>query len=57
MLGVVIPLPNDPAAPRLIAALEDLPFCNAISLEKELSQTRIVGQRELDEPAWHWPER
>ena len=44
-------------ASRLIAALEDLPFCNAISLEKELSQTRIVGQRELDEPAWHWPER
>jgi predicted ATPase len=44
-------------ASRLIAALEDLPACNAISLEKELSQTRIVGQRELDEPAWHWPER
>jgi predicted ATPase len=44
-------------ASRLIAALEDLPFCNAISLEKELSQTRIIGQRELDEPAWHWPER
>lgn len=44
-------------APRLIAALEDLPICNAISLEKELSQTRIIGQRELDEPAWHWPER
>ena len=40
-------------ASRLIAALEDLPICNAIALEKELSQTRIIGQRELDEPAWH----
>jgi len=44
-------------ASRLIAALEDLPICHAIALEKELSQTRIIGQRELDEPAWHWPER
>lgn len=44
-------------ASRLIAALEDLPECNAIALEKELSQTRVIGQRELDEPAWHWPER
>jgi predicted ATPase len=44
-------------ASRLIATLEDLPACNAIALEKELSQTRIIGQRELDEPAWHWPER
>ncbi|RUL76136.1 AAA family ATPase [Dyella choica] len=44
-------------ASRLIAALEDLPSCNSISLEKELSQTRIIGQRELDEPAWYWPER
>lgn len=44
-------------ASRLIAALEDLPACNAIALEKELSQTRIIGQRSLDEPTWHWPER
>lgn len=44
-------------APRLIAALEELPICNAIALEKTLSQTRVVGQRELDEPAWYWPER
>jgi hypothetical protein len=26
-------------------------------LEKDFSQTQIVGQRMLDEPAWHWPER
>lgn len=44
-------------ASRLIASLEEAAFCNVISLEKELSQTRIVDQRELDEPAWHWPER
>ena len=44
-------------ASRLIAALEELPACNVISLEKELSQTRIIGQRELDEPAWYCPER
>lgn len=44
-------------ASRLIAALEELPACNVISLEKELSQTCVAGQRELDEPPWHWPER
>lgn len=44
-------------ASRLIAALEETSACNVISLEKELSQTRVSGLRELDEPAWHWPER
>lgn len=44
-------------AARLIAALEDAPDCHAIRLEKELSQTCIAGQRPLDEPPWHWPER
>jgi predicted ATPase len=44
-------------ASRLIAALEEVFECNVIHLEKELSQTRIAGQRPLDEPAWHWPER
>jgi len=44
-------------APRLIAALEESPDCQSIALEKDLSQTRVVGQRALDEPAWHWPER
>jgi len=44
-------------ASRLIAALEDVDDCDTIHLEKDLSQTRIVGQRTLDEPAWHWPER
>jgi predicted ATPase len=44
-------------AARLIAALEDMPLCHVISLEKELSQTRVAGMRELDEPAWYWPNR
>ncbi len=44
-------------AARLIAALEQEPDCNAIRLEKELSQTSVAGQGPLDAPAWHWPER
>ena len=44
-------------APRLIAGLEQTTLCNTIALEKELSQTRVSGLRELDEPAWHWPQR
>jgi len=44
-------------AARLIAALEGQPECNSIRLEKELSQTAVVGQGPLDAPAWHWPER
>ncbi|WP_335943690.1 AAA family ATPase [Pseudomonas sp. G166] len=43
-------------ATRLIAALEQDEDCNCIVLEKELGQTGIVGQRALDEPAWHWPD-
>ncbi len=43
-------------ATRLIAALEQDEDCNCIVLEKELGQTGIVGQRVLDEPAWHWPD-
>jgi len=44
-------------APRLIAALENVSECNTVALEKDLSQTRIIGQGQLDEPAWYWPER
>ncbi|WLH01522.1 AAA family ATPase [Pseudomonas beijingensis] len=43
-------------ATRLIAALEQDEQCNCIVLEKDLGQTGIVGQRALDEPAWHWPD-
>ncbi|WP_017462354.1 AAA family ATPase [Dyella ginsengisoli] len=44
-------------AARLIAALEQTPACHMLRLEKELSETRVVGQGMLDEPPWHWPER
>jgi predicted ATPase len=40
----------------LIAALAEHPSCHLIALEKVLGQTQIVGQRPLDEPAWHWPD-
>ena len=43
-------------AGRLINALQASPQCHVIELEKELGQTRIRGLRELDEPAWHWPD-
>jgi predicted ATPase len=44
-------------ASRLIAALEEDPDCLSITLEKDLGETRIVGQSLLDRPPWHWPER
>ena len=44
-------------ASRLISALEADSACNTIALEKDFSQTRVIGLRELDEPAWRWPER
>lgn len=43
-------------ASRLIAALERDPECNSIVLQKTLGQTEILGQRMLDQPAWHWPD-
>ena len=44
-------------ARRLIAALQQDPECNCIVLEKNLGQTEVVGQRMLDQPAWHWPDK
>lgn len=44
-------------AARLIAALEEEADCNSIRLEKQFSQTGVVGQGMLDAPAWYWPER
>lgn len=43
-------------APRLVAALEEHRECNPIGLQKELGETRIVGQGMLDVPPWHWPD-
>jgi predicted ATPase len=44
-------------APRLIAALEEQPGCNAIVLEKKLGETRVAGMEPLDRPAWKWAGR
>ena len=44
-------------ASRLIAALEQQADCHSVELEKELGETRVVGQGKLDRPAWRWPER
>jgi predicted ATPase len=42
---------------RLIAALEEDSDCQSVLLDKELGETKIVGQGILDQPAWYWPER
>ncbi|RZA35480.1 MAG: ATP-binding protein [Lysobacteraceae bacterium] len=44
-------------ATRLIAALEQEADCHTIRLDKQLSQTNVLGQGMLDVPAWHWPTR
>ena len=44
-------------ARRLIAVLQQDADCNCIVLEKNLGQTEVVGQRLLDQPAWHWPDK
>jgi predicted ATPase len=42
---------------RLVAALSEAPKGRSIVLEKELGETRIVGQDLLEESVWEWPER
>jgi predicted ATPase len=42
---------------RLVAALAEDPECRSIVLEKELGETQIAGQSQLDEPSWEWPPR
>lgn len=44
-------------ASRLIAALEAHDDCHSLHLEKQFSQTGVVGQGMLDAPAWYWQER
>jgi len=39
-------------APRLVADLEDAAGIVAVELEREFGETRIKGQRLLDEPVW-----
>jgi len=42
-------------APPLIDALQGLPECHSIMLEKTLGETVTAGGQER--PAWKWPER
>jgi predicted ATPase len=42
---------------RLVAAPAEAPECQSIVLEKEIGETRIVGQGMLDQPPWEWPAR
>jgi predicted ATPase len=44
-------------SPRLVAALAEAPECQSIVLDKEIGETRIVGQGMLDQPPWEWPAR
>ena len=44
-------------SPRLIAALERSSGCSTLTLDKELGETRMLGQDLLEVPAWRWPER
>lgn len=44
-------------ATRLIAALESVPDCHTLQLDKREGRTVVEGQGLLDAPAWHWPER
>lgn len=44
-------------ASRLIAALKENSTCLSIELDKQLSETQILGQGKLDVPSWHWLSR
>ena len=44
-------------ASRLIAALKENSACLSIELDKQLSETQILGQGKLDIPSWHWLSR
>jgi predicted ATPase len=43
-------------APALIDALQQLPECHSIMLEKRFGETVLAGD-EPDTAAWHWPSR
>lgn len=42
---------------RLIAALERSGRGMTLTLEKQLGETRVLGQGLLDAPGWRWPQR
>jgi predicted ATPase len=44
-------------AARLIAALEEQPGCQSLTLQKSLGETVLAGAGRLDRPRWEWPGR
>jgi len=44
-------------ASRLIAALEEQPGCQSLTLEKGLGETTLAGAGRFDKPRWEWPKR
>lgn len=44
-------------ARRLIAALEQDPNCVSLTLEKELGETHVAGNGDMERPVWHWVSR
>jgi predicted ATPase len=44
-------------ASRLLAALRENSACLSIELDKQLSETQILGQGRLDVPSWRWLSR
>src|SRR5882757_618221 len=44
-------------ASRLIAALKENSACLSVELDKQLSETQILGQGKLDVPSWRWLNR
>ena len=44
-------------SPILSASLEEQRDCNAITLEKDFGETKIVGADRLDIPVWRWASR
>ncbi|GMN90178.1 AAA family ATPase [Francisella sciaenopsi] len=41
---------------ELIKCLQQLPNHNLIEIEKELGQTKVIGQNLLNTPNWRWPD-
>jgi predicted ATPase len=44
-------------SPGLIAALQEQPGCNSLVLHKELGETRLENESDLEKPHWSWPAR
>lgn len=44
-------------APALVDALQSLPECHSIPLEKQFGHTVVAGHGDRDRPPWQWPAR